>query len=95
MITENVCEQIREYASLRYTISQIAIMMGIDVEELRMKISDKDSVISRAYHAGILDSQRKYRESIKKKAESGCVWAITIIEKWERQQKEEELGGYV
>lgn len=41
-----------EYASLLMTISEIAILLDVDEDELREDIADKTSEVSKAYKSG-------------------------------------------
>lgn len=87
-----LCSKVRHYASLRYTISEIATLLMFPVEELRMRVSNPNDPLALAYKSGRLESQTKYREAVRKKAEDGSAWAIAVIEGWEMRQLEEELG---
>lgn len=85
--------EVRRYASLKFSISEIATILLLDPEQLRRQILSPSDPLHAAYESGKLESQLKYREKIKAKAEEGQAWAITILEHWSRQQLEEELGG--
>lgn len=92
LLSAEALKQIKHLSSLRYTISQIATIMMIPVEELRRRIANPDDAVSMAYHSGKLESQEVYRRKVKESAEKGCEWAIILIEKWNQDQLEEELG---
>lgn len=89
---DDLCGQIRYLASLRYTISEIATILLIPADELRMRFANPKDPLACAYKAGKTESQAIYRQRVKKAAEDGQAWAILIIEGWERRQLEEELG---
>lgn len=84
-------ENIRHWAELKYSISQIATMLMLDVAELRMALQDQKSQIAMAYNAGKLEGQITRREAVLKAANNGAEWAIKILDGWEKNQTEEEL----
>ncbi len=89
---DDLCGKIRYLASLRYTISEIATILLMPADELRLRFANPKDPLACAYKAGKVESQAKYRCRVKKAAEDGESWAISIIEGWERRQLEEELG---
>lgn len=84
-------ENIRHWAELRYTLSQIATMLMVDVAELRLAIQDPKSDIALAYNAGKLQSSIKRREKLLEMANNGSKFAIKILDSYEVDQIEEEL----
>ena len=92
LLSDEALQQIKHLSSLGYTISQIAIIMMIPVDELRRRIANPNDDASMAYYSGKLESQEKYRMKVRDSAEKGCEWAINLIEKWNQEQLEEELG---
>lgn len=84
-------ENIRHWAELRYTLSQIATMLMVDVAELRLAIQDRKSDIALAYNAGKLQSSIKRREKLLEMANNGSEFAIKILDSYEVDQIEEEL----
>lgn len=84
-------ENIRHWAELRYTLSQIATMLMVDVAELRLAIQDRKSDIALAYNAGKLQSSIKRREKLLEMANNGSKFAIKILDSYEVDQIEEEL----
>ena len=86
--------EVRRYASLKFSISEIATILLLDPEQLRRQILSPSDPLHVAYESGKLQSQVKYREKILAKAEEGHSWAIGILEHWAALQLEEELGGY-
>lgn len=91
---DEILAQIENYASMKFSISEIATLLHLDYEQLRRQIAAPADPIRSAYEAGKLKGQLKYREKIRLKAEEGEVWAISILERWEKKQLEEELGVY-
>lgn len=86
--------EVRHYASLKFSISEIATILLLDPEQLRRQILSPSDPLHVAYESGKLLSQVKYREKILEAADGGHSWAIGILEHWAAQQLEEELGGY-
>ena len=84
-------ENIKHWAELRYTLSQIATMLMVDVAELRLAIQDRKSDIALAYNAGKLQSSIKRREKLLEMANNGSEFAIKILDSYEVDQIEEEL----
>lgn len=84
-------ENIKHWAELRYTLSQIATMLMVDVAELRLAIQDPNSDIALAYNAGKLQSSIKRREKLLEMANTGSEFAIKILDGYEVDQIEEEL----
>lgn len=91
--TPELVADVRKYASLKFSLSEIATLLQLDLEQLRRQCLAPAGALHSAYEAGKLESQLKYREKIKAAAEKGQAWAIAILEHWGRQQLEEELGG--
>ncbi len=91
IMSEADLENIRHWAELKYSISQIATMLMCDVAELRMALQNPKSDIALAYNAGKLEGQIKRREAVLKAADGGAEWAIKILDGWEKNQTEDEL----
>jgi len=86
---------IKKMASLRFSIGEIARMLGLPVDGLRMLMNDKESDVWKMYDAGRLESNVVIREKVRKAAESGDLDCIKILKGWERKQEAEELGCYM
>ncbi len=84
-------ENIRHWAELKFSISEIATMLMVDVAELRIALQDPKSDVAISYNAGKVSSQVKRREKILELAEQGNEWAIKILDGYEIKQTEEEL----
>jgi len=84
-------KNLEHYAELKFSLSEIATMLLIDVVQLRLAIQDPKSDISLAYNAGKLKSQIKRREAVLKAANNGAEWAINLLDQYEIRQKEDEL----
>jgi len=91
-LSETQLKKIQEDAGMRFTISEIALMLEMPVEEFRRRVNDPDDELAKAYTRGKLDAERKYREKLQKLAEGGNAWAIRILESKTIKQQEEELG---
>lgn len=64
-------ELLQEYASLLFTIDEIALMLDCKESELRREVRNKYSEVSRCYHKGKLLTQVKLRKQTKLFAEKG------------------------
>lgn len=84
-------ENIRHYAELRYSLTQIATMLTVDVGQLRLAILNPKSDVAMAYNSGKLQSSVKRREVIFEHAEKGELWAIKMLDMYEIDQREDEL----
>lgn len=91
LLTEQNLEEIRNLAALRYSISQIALMIGVDVAEFRLALQNPDSDISRAYNSGKLMSTIKRRKKLLELADRGSEWAMKLLDRYENNQREDEL----
>ena len=91
LLTEEDLEHIKHWAELKFSLSEIATMLMIDIMELRMALQNPKSDIALAYNAGKLKSQVARREVILKAANRGAEWAINLLDKYEIHQKEDEL----
>lgn len=91
LLTAEDLEHIKHWAELRFSLSEIATMLMVDVIELRMALQNPKSDIALAYNAGKVASQIKRREKILELAEQGNEWAIKILDGYEVKQTEEEL----
>lgn len=83
--------ELEHYAELRYSISQIATMLRVDVSDLRMAIQCSNNNIAEAYNAGKLKSSVARREVILGMANKGEEWAVKLLDKYEKDQLEDEL----
>lgn len=95
VLLEKQLQDLRKLASMRFTISEIALMLDVPVEALRYRMADKTSPEYRAYTAGCLESETAYRDRVRIEAERGEEWAIRMIEKWKTAQQADELGCHI
>ena len=91
-LSETQLAEIQKNAGLRFTLSEIALMVDIPVEEFRRRVNDPEDELARVYTKGKLEAERLYREKLQKLAEGGNAWAIRILESKSIKQQEEELG---
>lgn len=85
-------EDVKKLAGIRYRISQIARAIGVPESELRRLLSVKESDVATAYEEGKILGEMKYRMTTQQAADRGEEWAIRMIERWEMEQRKEELG---
>lgn len=91
LLTQDDLDKIKHYAELKFSLSQIATMLTVDVAQLRVSIMDPKSDVAMAYNAGKLLSSVKRRETIFAAAEKGQEWAIKLMDQYEIDQIEDEL----
>ena len=91
LFSQDDLENIRHWAELKYSLSQIATMLMVDVADLRLALQDPKSDVAMAYNAGKLQSSIKRREKLLEMANSGSEFAIKILDSYEVDQIEEEL----
>ena len=91
ILTESDYENIEHWAALRYSLSQIALMLNIDVAELRMAMQNPSSEVARRYNSGKLKSSIQRREKLVEMAEKGSIWAMQTLDGYEVNQREDEL----
>ena len=89
---ETDLKNVATMAKLRYSLSAISVALGAPIGELRRYMADPGSPVHKAYHAGKLSFDVGYRITVKAKAEAGEEWAVILIDKWEREQRKEEMG---
>ena len=82
-LSETQLAEIQKNAGLRFTLSEIALMVDIPVEEFRRRVNDPEDELAKVYTKG---------KKLQKLAEGGNAWAIRILESKSIKQQEEELG---
>ena len=90
--TQSDLDKIREYASLLLTISEIAILLKIDEDELRESISIKTSCIAMAYLRGKMETVLTLRRQEIDLAKLGSPIAIELTQKYLIDQTINENG---
>lgn len=90
MVTQTQLEQVREYASLFFTLEEIAILTMIDLEELRREVNFGHSELNNAYWLGRMKTEVDMRKQVKEWAEKGSPSAEKQMLQWLRDQKESE-----
>ena len=91
ILTESDFENIEHWAALRYSISQIATMLNVDISEFRMIMQNPSSELAIRYNSGKLKSSIKRREKLVEMAENGSIWAMQTLDGYEKDQREDEL----
>lgn len=81
-----IAEQIEEYASLFFTIDEIALMVNYPADELRRDILS-ENVYGMAYKRGTLLSQRAIRQGQLNLAISGDIDSAEYLAKLIMEQK--------
>lgn len=83
-------EQIKEYAGCLISIPDIAILIGMDEDELKDAIADKTSDISKAYRLGKAETVLAVRRQEVALAKAGSPMAVELIEEYLLEQSQHE-----
>jgi hypothetical protein len=75
-------EQIKEYAALLMTISDIAVLIGADEDELKEKIANKTSLESKAYHLGKAETTLAIHRQEIDLAKAGSPMAVELVQEY-------------
>lgn len=71
-------EQVKELASCLTPISDMAVLLDVDVNRLRLDILDKKSAVSRAYHHAKATTALKLRKQEIELANVGSPLAVSL-----------------
>ena len=74
--TEEMLNQVEQYASIYLKISDIAVLFDIPTEQLREDIADRSTEVSRRYHKGKAASKVKLLHQEMMLAQVGSPLAI-------------------
>ena len=88
--TQSQIEQIEKYAGLLFKISDIALLIDADPDELRDEISNKTTEISKLYHKSKLQVITRLRVQEIEQAELGSNTAIELVTKYIQEQQLDE-----
>ncbi len=90
-LNDEQLNQLENLASLRYSISEIELMLHIPSGLLKRTITNEESDEHKRYVAGKFMAQISYRMAVKNAADHGQEWAIKIMNDWSMKQNEEDL----
>lgn len=82
--------KIRELAQKLTPISDIAVLMELDVRQFRMDIADDMHPASLAYHRGKAETALKIRENELTLAEAGSPLAVTLMNSYIKDMETDE-----
>ena len=85
-------ELIEEYASLFLTVEEIAILLNVDVQELRREIKGMTTERAKAYHRGKLTTTIELRKQTLQFARKGSPQAEAAMLDFLSKQKLSENG---
>lgn len=88
--TQTQIGQIEKYAALLFKISDIALLIDADPDELRDEISNKTTEISKIYYKAKLQVITKLRAQEIEQAELGSNTAIELVTKYIQEQQLDE-----
>lgn len=81
---------IEKYTGLLFKISDIALMIDVDPDELRDEIANKETEASKIYHTTKLLVISKLRAQEIEQAELGSNTAIELVTQYIQEQKLDE-----
>lgn len=90
MITQSQLQEVQELAGLFFSIPEIAMLVGIDEEELTRHVNVEHSELNNAYWKGKLTAMKELRKSTKEFAEKGSPQAEEQMMKFLQQMNESE-----
>jgi len=88
--TQTQIGMIEKYAALLLKISDIALLIDADPDELREEISNKKTEISKIYHKAKLQIITRLRIQEIEQAELGSNTAIELVTKYIQEQQLDE-----
>lgn len=83
-------QKVSELAGLLLKISDIALIIDVDPDELRDDIADKNSKVSKAYYRAKLEVIIRLRKQEIEQAELGSNTAIELVTSYINDQKLDE-----
>jgi hypothetical protein len=83
-------DKIKEYAALLMPVPDIAVLIGMDEDELRAKIADKDSEYFKAYRLGRAETVLEIRRREIYLAREGLPAAVERMQDYLLEQSQSE-----
>jgi hypothetical protein len=83
-------DRIKEYASLLMPVPDIAVLIGIDEDELRTEIADKSTEASKAYRLGRAETVLEIRRQEIALAKAGSPMAVELMQDYLLDQTQSE-----
>ena len=81
-VSEEILNQVKEYAGLFFTVDEIAILLDIDVVRFRREIRGKTSPLAKAYLKGKLESMAEIRKLTVEFAKKGSPQAEGFVREY-------------
>ena len=91
-LTDNETLTLREYAGLLLSISDIAVLLSVDEDELRSEINNKSTKLSQTYRLGKMLTIVELRKQEIDMAKLGSPMAVELTQKYIIEQKLNENG---
>lgn len=88
--TQTQIGQIEKYAALLMKISDIAVLIDADPNELRDVLNNRQNEVSRIYHKAKLQVITRLRAQEIEQAELGSNTAIELVNKYIQEQQLDE-----
>lgn len=81
-LSDEELQQIEEFASIALPLSDIAVILQVDPEELRAAYSEQSNAVRKRYCAGSLRLKAELHKSIKESALQGSNPAQQLMQKF-------------
>jgi hypothetical protein len=83
-------DRIKEYASLLMPVSDIAVLIGVDEDELKAQIANKTSPEAKAYRLGRAETVLEIRRQEIALAKAGSPMAVELMQDYLLDQVQSE-----
>lgn len=90
ILDDDQMKLLQEYASLLFTIDEIAILLKVDPVSLRRDIRHGKNLVAEAYFMGKLETMIAVRRNIIQFAKKGSPQAETFVKDYLEQQNNNE-----
>ena len=89
-LTNEILEQIEEYASLFFTIDEISLLLDLSAEQFRREVRHGQSPLAKAYHRGKLQTILEIRRQTVMFAKKGSPQAEAFVKDYMEKQEGNE-----
>jgi hypothetical protein len=83
-------EKIKEYAACLMSIPDIAVLAGVNMDELKEQIADRSSAVSKAYYLGKAETVLEIRRQEVALAKAGSPLAVELMADYLVEQSQHE-----
>ena len=87
-VLEDRLDEIQQWAQLQFTASEIALLTGVTLDDLKRRIADDDDPVSKAYHRGRLLGEAAVRKGVHDAAVAGSAIASHVFGRYVKGLRE-------